>query len=129
LRTLRRHGSVSHNIQPYVKLDEYVIWDSTHVLRNASKDPSDWEDEVVPDDDVPDDGYDEKAIAPLSSLDIDRLKLPFAIVTPSGEWYEMEGNWWSEDKESAEWKEWRSTVKEIYQKYPNAILVVLRCHQ
>ena len=85
------------------KFDGYVIWDSAHVLRNASKDPSDLEAEEVFDDDIPDEVT--TAMAPLGSLDLGRLKLPFAIVTPSGEWHEMEGDWWSKDQDSAEWKE------------------------
>jgi hypothetical protein len=84
---------------PMSKFDFYAIWDSAHVLRNASKDPSDWEEEVVYDDDIPDD--ERLAIAPLGNLDLDRLKLPFAIVTPPGEWHEMPGDWWSENQDFA----------------------------
>jgi hypothetical protein len=111
---------------PMSKFDWYAIWDSAHVLRNASKDPSDWEEEETFDDDIPED--EETAIAPLSSLDFERLKLPFAIVTPSGEWQEMEGDWWSEDQDSAQWKEWRKTAHDLFTTWPNVTLVVLNCH-
>lgn len=111
---------------PMSKFDGYAIWDSAHVLRNASKDPADWEEEETFDEDTPAD--DEAAVAPLSTLDLERLKLPFAIVTPSGEWHEMDGDWWSEDQDSAEWKEWRKTAHDLLTKSPSAILVVLNCH-
>ena len=114
---------------PMSNFDGYAIWDSQHVLPNASKNPSDWADEVVVDGDIPDNYDYQAAIAPLSSLDIERLKLPQVIVTPAGGWHEMPGDWYSEDRESADWQEWKSTVKEIYAKWPSAILVVLNCHQ
>jgi hypothetical protein len=112
---------------PMCKFDGYAIWDSAHVLRNASRDPSDWEEEEVFDDDIPDD--DGAAIAPLSSLDTDRLRLPFAIVTPSGEWHEMDGDWWSEDTGCGEWEDWRRIAHDLYSKWPNSIVVVLNCHR
>ena len=65
----------------------------------------------------------------LSNLDIEKLELPRVIVTPSGDWHEMQGDWYSGHRDSADWQEWKSTVKEIYAKWPSAILVVLNCHQ
>lgn len=111
---------------PMSKFDSYVIWDSAHVLRNASKNPADWEDEEVFDDDIPDDIG--AAVAPLASLDLERLKLPFAIVDPSGNWHEMDGDWWSKYQDSDEWKEWRSTAQDLFAKWPTANLVVVNCH-
>jgi hypothetical protein len=120
-------GTYLTTCNPMSKFDGYSIWDSGHVLRNASKNPSDWEDEETFDDDIPDD--DGAAIAPIESLDLDRLKLPFAIVTPSGEWHEMEGDWWDMATESTDWKAWEKTVRDLFSKYPTAILVVLNCHR
>lgn len=111
---------------PMSMFDCYVIWDSAHVLRNASKNPADWEDEEVSDDDIPDDI--EAAVAPLSSLDLERLKLPFAIVDPLGNWHEMDGDWWSENQDSDEWKEWTSIAHDLFAKWPTATLVVVNCH-
>jgi hypothetical protein len=102
-------GKYFTTFNPMCKFDGYNIWDSQHVLPNASKDPSDWEEEEVYDDDIPDD--DGAAIAPLSSLNIERLKLPHAVVTPSGDWQEMPGDWYSEDRASADWQQWAKTVK------------------
>lgn len=111
---------------PMSMFDCYIIWDSTHVLRNASKNPADWEDEEVFDDDIPDDIG--AAVAPLDSLDLERLKLPFAIVDPFGNWHEMDGDWWSENQDSADWKKWRSIAHDLFAKWPNASLVVVNCH-
>jgi hypothetical protein len=99
---------------PMPKFEDYFVVDIDHVLRDAEKDSSQLTEKA--------------AIAPLASLDVDKLKLPRVIVTPSGEWHEMDGDWWSEDQDSADWKQLKNTVKEIYQKYPSAILVVLNCH-
>jgi hypothetical protein len=120
-------GKYFTTFNPMCMFDFYAIWDSQHVLPNASKNPSDWEEEEVYDDHIPDD--DGAAIAPLSSLNIERLKLPYAVVTPSGDWHEMPGDWYSEDRASADWQEWGNTAKEIFEKYANAILVVLNCHR
>ena len=113
---------------PMSNFDSYYIWDGEHVLRNASKNPSDWEDEPAIDDNIPDDYDEEEAMAALSDLNIERLELPDVIVTPSGEWHEMPGYWYFDDRESAEWQEWRETVKKILTQWPDAILVVLLCH-
>ena len=108
--------------------DSYYIWDGEHVLRNASKNPSDWEDEPAIDDNIPDDYDEEEAMAAVGDLNIERLELPHVIVTPSGDWHEIDGDWYPDDRESAEWQEWRETVKKILTQWPDAILVVLLCH-
>lgn len=112
---------------PMCKLDWYAIWDSQHVLLNASKYPYNWTDQED-DEDIPEKYDYKKAVAPLETLDLKRLDLPLAIVTPSGEWHEMDGNWWSEDQDSDEWREWKRTAHDIYAKYPGSVLVVLNCH-
>lgn len=109
-------GNYLTTCNPMSKFDGYTIRDSMHALSKASKDPSDV------DDIRKDDGA---AIAPVSSLDLERLKLPFAIVTISGKWHEMDGGWWAKDQE---WREWRKTVHDLLTRWPHAILVVLNCH-
>ncbi|MGO9570624.1 MAG: hypothetical protein ACLP5H_24095 [Desulfomonilaceae bacterium] len=104
---------------PMAKLDGYTIADYQQVLQAAARKPSEW-----------DNNHEDRAgMAFLSDLDLDKLALPQVIVTPSGEWHEMQGDWYSEDRDSADWQEWKRTVKEIYAKWPSAILVVLNCHR
>jgi hypothetical protein len=104
---------------PMAKLDGYTIADYQHVLRAAATKPSEWANDYE----------DRTGMALLSNLEFEKLELPHVIVTPSGEWHEMQGDWYSDDRDSADWQEWKSTVKEIYAKWPSAILVVVNCHQ
>ena len=104
---------------PMSKLDQSTIADYQHVLQTAARKPSEWANDCE----------DRTGVAFLSNLNLEKLELPHVIVTPSGDWHEMKGDWYSEDRDSADWQEWESTVKEIYAKWPSAILVVLNCHQ
>jgi hypothetical protein len=112
-------GKYLTTFNPMAKLDGYTVADHEDALKTAAIAPSQWDA----------DHEDRAAMARLSDLDIDKLKLPEVIVTPSGEWHEMREDLLSENRDSAEWQEWRNIVKEIYRKYPTAFLVVLSCHQ
>src|SRR5208337_5367921 len=104
---------------PMSKFDGYTVADYEHVLQTAARKPSEWDNDYE----------DRTGMAFLSNLDPDKLELPHVIVTPYGEWHEMKGDWYSENRDSADWQQWAKTVKEMYAKWPSAILVVLNCHQ
>jgi hypothetical protein len=54
---------------------------------------------------------------------------PFAILTPDGEWHEKgEMGWFGMVKDEKKVAEWTNTVKEIYGKYPDAILIAVDVH-
>ena len=111
-------GKYLTTFNPMAKLDGYTIADYQHVLQAAATKPSEWANDYE----------DRTGMAFLSNLEIEKLELPHVIVAPAGDWHEMEGDWYSEDRDSADWKQWETTVRGVYQKYPNAILVVLNCH-
>lgn len=60
---------------------------------------------------------------------ISREIIPFAVVTPDGEWHERgRMGWWgivTDEKPDAAWKE---MVLDIYRKYPNYLAVACDLH-
>jgi hypothetical protein len=55
--------------------------------------------------------------------------LPFAIVTPDGEWHEKGSmGWWGITKDEKEDKKWEKEVAEILKEYKNDYMVGMDCH-
>lgn len=66
-------------------------------------------------------------VAPLDTLDLDKVGLPFAILTHSGEWYEKgKMGWWA--AVSNENHNWGDDCKELLQQHMDSLVVVCDLH-
>ncbi len=55
--------------------------------------------------------------------------VPFAILTPEGEWIEKGSmGWWGIIADEASDAQWHKTVKKVLSKYPNHLAVAVDCH-
>lgn len=61
--------------------------------------------------------------------DIAKDFVPFAIVTPEGEWVERgRMGWWGMVAGEKSGKEWGKAVRAIFKKYPSHTIVAVDCH-
>lgn len=68
-------------------------------------------------------GYGRSDVAPVNSLELSRVPIPTAIITPDGEWHEAgETTFDGADTES-----WPDTARRILKSHHDAILVALDC--
>lgn len=56
-------------------------------------------------------------------------KIPFAVLTPTGEWIERgDMGWWGVVSNNTEQDEWDNSVQNIYKKYHEDYIVSVDCH-
>lgn len=67
---------------------------------------------------------------PLSEIPLDDPHyIPFAVLTPQGEWIEQgEMGWWAVVNNGKEFKEWHELAKSVLEKYPEHLAVAVDCH-
>ena len=67
---------------------------------------------------------------PLSEIPLDDPHyIPFAIVTPDGEWTEQgEMGWWAVVNNGKDFKHWHKAAKSVLEKYPEHLAVAVDCH-
>ena len=59
----------------------------------------------------------------------DPYYVPFAILTPDGEWREKGSmGWWGVIRDEASDAQWHETVKAVLAKYPEHLAVAVDCH-
>lgn len=66
-------------------------------------------------------------LAHIDDLDLDRLPIPFAIVTPDGTWHAQGDMTWFGRMSKLD-EEWESKAKAILSENKDCILVVVDCH-
>ncbi len=66
--------------------------------------------------------------APVEELNLEKLVMPYVIVTPDGQWSQCDDSWFDSWGITAD-AHWTETVKQILENHKDAILVVVDCHQ
>lgn len=57
------------------------------------------------------------------------MSMPFAFLTPDGEWIEEgEMGWWGCVSSQKKKSDWKADVKRVYKKYPNHYVIAVDCH-
>jgi hypothetical protein len=64
--------------------------------------------------------------APVKTLNLEELLIPFVIVTPDGQWSQYDDSWFDSFGLNTHWTE---TFKGILEDHKDSILVVVDCHQ
>jgi hypothetical protein len=99
------------NTQPM--FDDIYFHDPENILRTAMKNPSD----------LPEGAF----TAPVKSLDIDKLRLPNTVITPTGEW--LDASDFGPAYPAGHEGRWKDVVEQVLQQHMDATLVVLIYHQ
>ncbi len=75
-------------------------------------------------------GKNKDKISDIMKMGDDKMSyVPFAVVTPDGEWHESgKMGWFGMSSDNKEEDKWRKEVRNIYSKYPNYIGVLVDCH-
>lgn len=60
---------------------------------------------------------------------VDTSYIPFAVVTPDGQWHEKgEMGWWAMVSNEKQQEQWNTIVRGLYEQYPDHLLVLVDAH-
>ena len=66
---------------------------------------------------------------PVKEIPIDFYYVPFAIITPDGEWHQQgQMGWWAIVSDSKTGNDWHEAVKKLLAQYSDHLAVTVDCH-